>query len=144
MRRSSIAALVISLSVGPAFAQSSSPGPIRRSVSAVTFQQTPPAEEEGITPAFKWTGIGLLIGGGSSILAATVIDDEDCDDLDGDVTCDDVRTGLAIFGGAAVAAGATVLFIGKVRARFATEKKKSLPEILPTRHGLLVRKGFSF
>jgi hypothetical protein len=140
MRRSLIAALVISLSVGPAFAQSSSPGPIRRSVAAVTFQQTPPAEEEGITPAFKWTGIGLLIGGGSSILAATVIDDEDCDDIDSDVTCDDIRTGLAIFGAAAAGTGAALLFIGKARA----DKKRASPEILPTRRGVVVRTRFSF
>jgi hypothetical protein len=140
MRRSLIAALVISLSIGPAFAQTSSPGPIRRSISEVTFQQTPPAEEEGITPAFKWTGIGLLIGGGSSILAATVIDDEDCDDLDSDITCDDVRTGLAIFGAVAAGTGAALLFIGKARA----DKKKASPEILPTRRGVLVRTRFSF
>jgi hypothetical protein len=139
MRRFSIAALVVSLSAGPAFAQSPSPGPIRRSVEAVRFQDQAD-DESGITPAFKWTGIGLLIGGGSSMLTAATIDDESCDDFDDDVDCDDVRTGLVIFGAVTAATGAALLFIGKARA----DRKKASAEILPTRRGVLMRTRLSF
>jgi hypothetical protein len=68
-----------------------------------------------MAPGYLWTGAGLLIGGGGSLLLAAAIDRDTCTRDDGlsKVDCINLRPGLAVLGAAAAGAGLVVLAVGR-------------------------------
>ena len=73
-----------------------------------------PIERRGMPAGLKWTGIGLLAGGGGTALIGAAIRDEDC--YDSDIECSDLRAGFYIFGGILAGTGATLLAIASAKS----------------------------
>jgi hypothetical protein len=72
-------------------------------------------ERRGMPAGLKWTGIGLLIGGGATVGIGAALRDEDCYDLDY-YSCDDLRQGFYVFGGILAGTGAVLLAIGAAKS----------------------------
>jgi hypothetical protein len=75
-------------------------------------------------PGLKWTGFGLIVGGGSLIALGAVIDDTHCfgeDDLvDNDVfdnDCENARTAAYLAGGIMAGVGVGLLIMGHASRR---------------------------
>lgn len=68
-----------------------------------------------MAPGYLWTGAGLIIAGGGSLLLAAVIDRDRCARDDGlsKVDCINLRPALTVLGAAAAAAGLVVLAVGR-------------------------------
>jgi hypothetical protein len=72
-----------------------------------------PAERKGMPAGLKWSGIGLLIGGGATVGIGAAIQDGDCYDFD--YSCDELRQGFYVFGAILAGTGATLLAIGAAK-----------------------------
>lgn len=73
-----------------------------------------PSERAGMPAGLKWSGIGLLIGGGATVGVGAAIQDGDCYDFD--YSCDELRQGFYIFGAILAGTGATLLAIGAAKS----------------------------
>ena len=72
------------------------------------------ADAPACRPVSKWSGIGLLIGGGATVGVGAAIQDGDCYDFD--YSCDELRQGFYIFGAILAGTGATLLAIGAAKS----------------------------
>jgi hypothetical protein len=69
-----------------------------------------------MSPALKWTGIGLLIGGGVTLATGVLVDDACIDDGEHSASfCNDLQTAWVASGGVLAGAGAALLLIGNAR-----------------------------
>jgi hypothetical protein len=78
--------------------------------------QSAQAARPGMSPAFKWTGIGLLIGGGLTLATGVLVDNACLENGDYDAPfCDDLQTAWIATGGAIAGAGVAMLVIGNAK-----------------------------
>jgi hypothetical protein len=151
-------ALVISPSAVPAFAQSPGSGSTQvhvnfaQSIERATRVETAraaqaasqPAQDDayrpgGMSPAYFWTGVGLMAAGGSTLVTGALIGSTDsgvCADLD--VDCSALSKGMIAVGAGMIAAGGIVYVIGKNKAR------QSSPQIVAGPGLVLVRTCVTF
>jgi hypothetical protein len=109
--------LAFVLAAAPLYAQQ--PGfSISRAAQAEAAKQGQASARARVpmSPAYKWTGIGLLLGGGLTLATAVLVDDACIEN--GEYSqdfCDDFQTAW-IAGGATIAgAGAAMLLIGNAK-----------------------------
>ena len=154
MRRLLVLALVFSLSGSPALAQSLQTAPPkaapsmldlgRAEVAKLAAAQAGAYRPGGMSPAYFWTSIGLMAGGGLYLLTGAALKDESSlcdeveDDLDLDLDCG-IGTGVMVVGAGMLGAGALVYFLGRNKARAAGN-----PQIVFTPKGFAVRSRFGF
>ena len=118
MRVTVISALVALIAAAPAFGQSK-PVSIREAATAALARQsqTPAPARPGMSPALKWTGIGLLIGGGVTLATGVLVDDACIDEGEhGPDFCNDLQTAWIASGGVMAGTGAALLLIGRARS----------------------------
>ena len=124
MRAAIASVLGVLLAAGPVSAQQPTFSLARAArEEAVKQAGSPQGGRAPMSPALKWTGIGMLIGGGS-LLASGVLVDNACIE-EGEYSldfCDDLQTAWIATGGAIAAGGAVVLFVGN-------SKRQSLPSV---------------
>jgi hypothetical protein len=86
----------------------------------------------------KWTGIGLLIGGGVTILlGAAVKHDDSCGVSIASDDCEAIGTGFYVFGAALAGTGAVLLGV-------ANAKREHLPSISIGRGRVAIRQRITF
>ena len=95
----------------------------------------------GMSPAYFWTGIGLMAAGGLNMLAAVALNESDevddvCDDLDLD--CSDISTAMFIVGAGMVGAGGYVYYLGRRKAN------SSSPQIVATPRRVTIQQRIGF
>ena len=157
MRNVLVGALVLSLSGSPALAQSlhDRPAPIAKTlresaiVEGAKFAAAQAAQDEeyrpaGMTPAYFWTSVGLMIGGAGLLGTGALVGNSDsdaCDEIEEetDVDCEDIGTLMMVSGAGVLGAGVLVWFLGKNKAKAAGN-----PQIVPTPRGVAVRGRFEF
>jgi hypothetical protein len=92
-----------------------------RAARAEAARQTPPAATRKMPTGLKWTGIGLVAGGGVVLTAGLLADDAPCpEDRRGhEVSCfvHYRKWGSVVTGAAAAGTGGLLLFIGGAKAR---------------------------
>jgi hypothetical protein len=89
-------------------------GPIADAAGRAAQTDSRAPERAGMPGGLKWTGIGLLIGGGATIGIGAAIQDDDCYDYD--YSCEELRQGFYVFGAILAGTGATLLAIGAARS----------------------------
>jgi hypothetical protein len=122
--------LVLALSGIPASAQT-----LREAAAhhgALAAQQ---AERTEMPAGLKWSGIGLLAGGGATMLIGAGMDD-DCHDPD--FSCSDLRAGFYVVGGILAGTGAALLAIGSAKRRPVS------PSLVMQRGRLLLQQRVTF
>jgi hypothetical protein len=151
-------ALAFALSVVPTFAQSPQSGSTQvdvkfaQSIERATRVEaaravhaaSQPAQDDayrpgGMSPAYFWTGVGLMAAGGSTLVTGALIGSTDsgvCADLD--VDCSTLSKGMIAIGAGMIAAGGVVYVIGKNKAR------QSSPQIVAGPSLVLVRTRVTF
>jgi hypothetical protein len=153
-----VGALVLSLSGSPALAQSlhDRPAPIAQTLresalvegakfaAAQAAQAEEPYRPGGMSPAYFWTSVGLMIGGAGFLTTGALVrnsDSDTCDDIaaDSNVDCEDIGTGMMIVGGGLVGSGLLVWVIGKNKA-----KAVGNPQIVATPRGVALRGRIQF
>jgi len=72
------------------------------------------SERRGMPGGLKWTGVGLLAGGGATVAIGAAINDEDCYSYD--YTCDELRQGFFVLGGILAGTGVTLLAVGAAKS----------------------------
>jgi hypothetical protein len=114
-------------------------GGLRDSARAAATAAAQQPEHRGPMPAgLKWTGIGLLIGGGVTVLlGAAVKNDDSCGYSISSSDCDALGTGFYVFGAALAGTGAALLGV-------ANAKREHLPSISVQRGRVSIRQRFSF
>jgi hypothetical protein len=131
-----VPALVLScvLSVSPVFA-----GDLRDSAHAAATQAAGEPEHRGaMPPGLKWTGIGLLIAGGVTVLlGAAVKNDDSCGYRVSNDDCNAIGNGFYVFGGALAGTGAALLGV-------ANAKREKLPSITIGRNRFGISKRITF
>jgi hypothetical protein len=124
MRTVVASVLGIVLAAGPVFAQQPSFSLARAAREEAVKQAGQVSSARApMSPAMKWTGIGMLIGG-ASLLASGVLVDNACIE-EGEYSldfCQDIQTAWIATGGAIAAGGAAVLLVGN-------SKRQSVPSI---------------
>jgi len=122
MRTVLVTVLGITLAAGPLQAQQPAFS-LARAAQAEAAKQAPSSTSTRtrMSPAYKWTGLGLLMGGGL-LLASGVLVDNACIEDGGHSGefCRDLQTAWFTTGGIVAGAGGAVLLIG-------TTKQDSLP-----------------
>jgi hypothetical protein len=90
-----------------------STGPIAARAMAIAAA-APAQAQTRMAPRYKWTAIGLLIGGAGTILSGIFGAEDYCveNDLDDDIDCDAFQVGWISSGVAIAGAGAIVAAIG--------------------------------
>jgi hypothetical protein len=135
MRRT-LTALVITLtlSVSSVFA-----GDLREAAHVAAAQASQaPAQRGPMPPGLKWSGIGLLIGGGVTVpLGAAVKNDDSCGVTVASDDCEAIGTGFYIFGAALAGTGAALLGV-------ANAKREHLPSISVQRGRFAIRQRITF
>lgn len=157
MRNVLVGALVLSLSGSPALAQSlhDRPAPITHTlresalVEGAKFAAAQAEQEEayrpgGMSPAYFWTSVGLMIGGAGFLGTGALVADSDsdaCDEIeeDTDVDCEDIGTVMMVSGAGLVGAGVLVWILGKNKAKAAGN-----PQIVATPRGVTFRGRIEF
>jgi hypothetical protein len=127
---------ILAFSVNSVFA-----GDLREAAHAAAAQAAAAqgsAERGAMPPGLKWSGIGLLIGGGAAVLVGATIKNEDpCDYTAVNDDCDAIGNGFYIFGAALAGTGAVLLGV-------ANAKRERLPTISVQRGRVMVRQRFTF
>jgi len=127
MRTLLVTLLTAVVAGGPAYAQSAklSLREAARLEVARQAQAAPAAAPSpGMSPALKWTGIGLLIGGGVTLATGVLVDDACLENTDYTPNyCNDAQTAWVASGAAIAGTGAVLLLIGQ-------HKRSSSPSII--------------
>jgi hypothetical protein len=152
-----VGALVLSLSGSPALAQSlhDRPAPIAQTlresarVEGAKFAAARAAQAEeyrpgGMSPAYFWTSVGLMIGGAGFLGTGALVRNSDsdvCDDIaaDSDVDCEDIGTAMMVVGGGLVGSGLLIWVLGKNKA-----KAGGNPQIVTTPRGVALHGRIEF
>jgi hypothetical protein len=126
--------LLTLLSANAAFA-----GDLRAAAHAAALQPDPTASRRGaMPPGLKWSGIGLLIGGGVTVLlGAAVKNDDSCGVSIASDDCEAIGTGFYVLGAALAGTGAVLLGL-------ANAKREHLPTISVQRGRFAIRQRFTF
>ena len=127
MRTLLVTLLAVVVAAGPVCAQSSklSLREAARLEVARQAQAAPAAAPSGgMSPALKWTGIGLLIGGGVTLATGVLVDDACLENTGYSANyCNDAQTAWVVSGAAMAGTGAVLLLIGQ-------HKRSSSPSIM--------------
>jgi hypothetical protein len=109
--------LAVLILPSPLHAQSSSFSLSRAArEEAVRQAAAQPSSRPPMSPAFKWTGIGMLIGGGVALATGVLVDNACLEDGEHDADfCNDLQTAWVGTGAAVAAGGAVVLLMGNGR-----------------------------
>jgi hypothetical protein len=147
-RRASSLAMAVLLSGLPtlaAAAEPAAPAPPTRSTTPIADAARAVASNQGYwhdddNDALKWTGFGLIAGGGTLIALGAVLDDEDC--FDNGVTyydCDDVRKVAYVTGGVMAGVGVGLMIMSNHTGRHGR-----YPSITMRRGRMLVQQRVGF
>jgi hypothetical protein len=104
----------VSIREVPAPASPGTPTPIADAGARAAAATPLEPERRGMPAGLKWSGIGLLIGGGATVGIGAALQDDDCYSYD--YTCDELRQGFYVFGGILAGTGAALLAIGAAKA----------------------------
>jgi hypothetical protein len=92
------------------------------------------AERTRIPPKYLWTGVGLLGGGGLTMLLGFAVD-HDCGLYEDD--CQALGTGYKVLGGAMAGTGALLLALGAA-------KRETVPTVAYRRGGFVIQQTVGF
>ena len=137
MARPIAVVLIVLVSLAPVHAQSLRES-IRHAAEEAAAQQTPQTPTSSMSPAYKWTGIGLLGGGGLLMVTAAILGRDDCTTSSGpgftQTVCLKTDTTFGwVLGGIVAGAGGAVLAIGSAKGR------GSAPSISLGVHDIVIR-----
>ena len=117
MRIPIVTLLATVIASGPAYAQSQAHS-LREAahIAAARQAQAAPGASSGnaMSPALKWTSIGLLIGGGVTLATSSLVDDACVENTTYSTSyCNDAQTAWIVSGAALAGTGAVLLLIGQ-------------------------------
>ena len=148
VRRPLAAVLAAAISGVPGLAAAADPPAVRAAATPIADAASEAVAHQSDgggngNPALKWTGFGLIAGGGTLVALGAVLDDEDC--FDNDIAaydCDDVRKVAYVTGGAMAGVGVALMIMG--RGERASRDPGRYPSVTLQRGRVLVRQHVRF